>query len=183
MLIVNCSSIQNGNSILIFVDKKATIYRVLARYNINENKILPPIEVNPWRRIGKEDIILGAKGEMSEAHLGKGLINGIEKDLILLKYRLDTDRIKEGLYLRSLQQYKGIPRIFYESNNVIVTERLYPIPSGQPLNIICAVGFKMVNLMETLYNNGIYHNHLDHAKHGQAKLGILHFTKETIFIL
>jgi hypothetical protein len=115
---------------------------------------------NPWKPSPYGDIILGTPGEMCEAHLG---IDKYGNDLVELRYRSRKQRIKEGMYMRNLQRYKGIPKLYYEGDKIIVTERLYPLPSEkQSLNVVCSVGLKIIDLLKVLYRHGICHNHIEY---------------------
>lgn len=96
----------------------------------------------------------------AEAHLG-------EDNMIKLVYKKRRYKIKEAEYMKLLAAYKGVPSLYYESSTnddppFIVTERLYEIKNKQSLNDIVNMALQMINLIETLYNEGIYHNHLEY---------------------
>lgn len=135
---------------------------MLISYNKSENlkpEIYDEYNKNPWKGNMSDENILGDKNGRSVAYLGSN-------NLIKLVYKYDEDRENEATYMRDLKKYKGIPRLYYESekNNYVIVEHLYDFPNKNlykySTKILCIIAYKMINLIETLYMNGIYNNHL-----------------------
>lgn len=124
-------------------------------------KTIKEYKNDPWVEPLKVKM-LGDGSHQAAAYLG---VN----DMVKIVYKDKIEKENEAEYMRSLKHYKGIPPLLYEGDNYVITKNLGPIEVGQTIKEIIKMARQMINLIETLYNKGIYHNHLQYFTHTDGK--------------
>lgn len=95
----------------------------------------------------------GKKGDKAVAYKGT---NGLVKII----YEDEEEKEKEAYYMRKFSKYKGIPRIYYGGDDYNIVEFLKPLPDSiDDIVTLTIVTYKIINLIETLYRNGVYSSH------------------------
>lgn len=114
---------------------------------------------NPWIGPGT---VLGSPEGRSVAYLGSN-------NLIELRYKYRADSVKEVSYMRLLQGKKGIPVLYYTNledpkatTYVAVTNRLYPIPETDNVQVLLGILRQTITLLRLLFNHGMYNGHLEY---------------------